>query len=63
MAKELTVLHNFTPDEKKMLVQALNKLDQSVSRFLTSAQKEEDEKSIASCKEKLATIATLKLKL
>lgn len=50
-------------DEIKIVKRALNKLDQSTGRFLTSAQKEENEKAIASCKDELAQIATLKAKL
>lgn len=54
---------SFTEAENKLMKRAIAKLDQSTSRFLTSAQKEENEKAIASCKEDLAAIATLKLKL
>lgn len=53
----------FTEDERKILRRALNKLDQSTSRFLTTAQKEENDKAIASTKEELAGIAALKAKL
>lgn len=53
----------FNEAEIKLMKRAIAKLDQSTSRFLTSAQKEENEKSIAACKEDLAAIATLKLKL
>lgn len=53
----------FNEEETKILKRALNKLDQSSSRFLTSAQKEENDKAIASCKEELAAIAQLKTKL
>lgn len=52
-----------SPDEVKIVKRALNKLDQSTGRFLTTAQKEENEKAIASAKEELAAIATLKARL
>lgn len=54
---------SFNEAELKIIKRAINKLDQSTSRFLTSAQKEENEKAVASCKEELAAIATLKAKL
>lgn len=53
----------FTQDERQLLKRALNKMDQSTGRFLTTAQKEENIKAIAAAKEELAAIATLKLKL
>lgn len=49
--------------EVKLVKRALNKLDASTSRFLTVSQKEENEKAIASTKEELAQIATLKARL
>lgn len=53
----------FTTSERKLLIKALSKLDASTSRFLTTAQKEEDEKSVVSAKETLAEIAQLRMKL
>lgn len=50
-------------EEVKLVKRAISKLDQSTSRFLTTAQKEENEKAIASCKEDLAKIAALKARL
>lgn len=60
-AKTPTV--QFNADEIALLKRALNKLDQSTGRFLTTSQKEENVKAIASCKEELAQIAALKAKL
>ena len=54
---------DLTDEEIKLLKRALNKMDQSSSRVLTTAQKEENDKAIASAKEELAAIATLKTKL
>jgi len=59
--KKITI--EVTQDQKNLLKRALNKMDQSSSRFLTTAQKEENEKAIASAKEELAAIAALKLSL
>lgn len=53
----------FSGDEIVILKRALNKLDQSTGRFLTTSQKEENQKAVASCKEELAAIAALKAKL
>lgn len=55
--------YEFTDEEAKMLKRALNKMDQSTSRFLTTAQKEENDKAILSAKEELGIIAALKLRL
>lgn len=63
MANEQKKQPTFTEDEIKLLKRALNKMDQSSSRFLTTAQKEENDKAIASAKEELAAIANLKAKL
>lgn len=53
----------FTNEERKLLIKAISKLDASTSRFLTTAQKDEDDKSVASAKETLAALAALKVKI
>jgi len=60
--KEKTNSYSFNSDERKLLIKALAKLDASTSRFLTTAQKEEDDKSVASAKETLAALASIKAK-
>jgi len=61
--KEKIITYTFSYEERKLLVKALAKLDASTSRFLTTAQKEEDDKSVASAKETLAALASIKAKL
>jgi len=62
-SKEKIITYTFSNDERKLLIKALAKLDASTSRFLTTAQKEEDDKSVASAKETLAALANIKAKL
>lgn len=63
MATEPKKIHNFDEKTVKVLRRAIGKLEQSTGRFLTTAQKEENEKAVASAREDLALIAVIKTQL